>query len=388
MMKNALILFVFSLVIALHGCKEDEDAVDEVQGFYLEKTSIEEGAATISLQIPVKLMGSIVSTLKVPYKLMEGTAKFGSDVVSKQGELEFQSENLQTNLAVEIVGDSHFELTESFELVITYNSVDYRYIIDIANDDPMGEILKADDGFYTPDAYESMKVVWKDEFGGTTLNSLDWGYDLGNGCSVGNCGWGNRELETYTNSPENIKLDNGKLVITALESSGAYTSSRIKTQGKVNVKFGRIDVRAKLPKGQGIWPAIWMLGENIQTVGWPVCGEIDIMELVGHQPSQTHGTVHFNSNGYKSSTGSTSLAQGDFSDQFHVFTIVWDKTQITWYVDNKPFKTYTYPDSSSPFTNTFFFIMNVAVGGNWPGPPNQTTVFPQQMVVDYIRVFQ
>ncbi len=175
MMKNALILFVFSLLIALPGCKKDEDVADDVQGFFLEKTSIEEGATTSGMQVPVKLMGSIVSTLKVPYKLTEGTAKFGSDVVSKQGELEFQNGNLQTNLTVEIVGDSHFELTESFELVITYNSVDYRYIIDITNDDPMGDILKAADGFYTPDVYESMKVVWKDEFGGTTLNSVDWG---------------------------------------------------------------------------------------------------------------------------------------------------------------------------------------------------------------------
>ena len=171
-MKNALILFVFSLLIALPGCKKDEDVADDVQGFFLEKTSIEEGATTSGMQVPVKLMGSIVSTLKVPYKLTEGTAKFGSDVVSKQGELEFQNGNLQTNLTVEIVGDSHFELTESFELVITYNSVDYRYIIDITNDEyrileeykkrvPKPPIPLGTRGVFNGTKYEVMGYVYR-----------------------------------------------------------------------------------------------------------------------------------------------------------------------------------------------------------------------------------
>jgi beta-glucanase (GH16 family) len=389
-MKKILFLFPVLLLLILPGCNEDETNV--VNSFSIDKTALNEGSAINKQTINVTLIGSLNSTVKVVYKVREGTAKAGLDLTTTEGELEFSNGKLSADLTVEILGDTHLEIGESFDIVLTYNATDYIATVEIADDDVIENILTADDGFYTPDAYPSMKVAWKDEFDGAQLSTVNWSYEIGKGCDVGICGWGNNKLQSYTNLPENIKIDNGKLLITALKTGeGSYTSARIKTQEKAVMKFGRIDIRAKLPKGQGIWPAIWMLGENINVAGsgWPVCGEIDIMEVVGHKPAELVGTVHYSSDGYKYSSSSTTLSSGDFSDKFHVFSIVWDRNKIAWYLDNKLFKEFINTSISGyPFNKPFFFIMNVAVGGNWPGPPDATTVFPQEMVVDYIRVFQ
>jgi beta-glucanase (GH16 family) len=165
------------------------------------------------------------------------------------------------------------------------------------------------------------------------------------------------------------------------------------TQGKKTFKFGRIDIRAKLPVGKGIWPALWMLGSSISTVSWPACGEIDIMELVGTFPSRVTGTMHWKAlNGNATNKGANyNLVSGDFSQQFHVYSIIWTENNIKWYVDDQLFLTNTSFDVGSanyPFNANQFFIFNVAVGGNWPGPPDNTTSWPQRMFVDYVRVFQ
>ena len=219
-----------------------------------------------------------------------------------------------------------------------------------------------------------------------------WDYDIGIGNADTGPGWGNNELQNYTDDPENAFIENSNLVIRAKKDDGKYTSARLTTKDKKEFKFGRIDVRAKLPQGQGIWPAIWMLGENIDDVSWPACGEIDIMELVGHTPKTVHGTAHWGLRGEPSTykTGSTSR-ENNFSESFHVFSIVWEFNEITWYLDETKFHSFSSDQTQGkpyPFNNEFFFIMNVAVGGNWPGNPDDTTVFPQEMIVDYIRVFQ
>ncbi len=168
-----------------------------------------------------------------------------------------------------------------------------------------------------------------------------------------------------------------------------YTSARMKTQGLKEFKYGRVDIRAKLPIGQGIWPALWMLGANINDVDWPKCGEIDIMELVGHEALTTHGTYHWDNNGHQYIGGKISLPFGTFADDFHIFSIIWDEQKIQWLLDETPF--YTGNISAPEFSEfhlPFFFIFNVAVGGNWPGYPDETTTFPKKMYVDYIRVYQ
>jgi beta-glucanase (GH16 family) len=163
------------------------------------------------------------------------------------------------------------------------------------------------------------------------------------------------------------------------------------TQGKKEFKYGRVDIRAALPKGQGIWPALWMLGKSINTVGWPACGEVDIMEMVGGagRENTVHATAHWFHTAYASYTGHTTLSQGTYSDKFHVYSITWNEQFITWYVDDVEYhKIDITPAELSEFREQFFLIFNVAVGGNWPGNPDSSTQFPQHMIVDYVRVFQ
>jgi hypothetical protein len=385
-MKRIALVSIFALILGF-SCDDKETVVT---GITMDQYSVTEGNGTASKSFTVSIVGEINSTVQVRYELQPNSAKEGTDFIINEGTLEFSPGNTHKSVSFDIVGDNHKEITEEFTIIFEFSGTQYIAPIQIMDDDPIEPILIAEDGYYTPGEYPSMKLAWGDEFDGAALNSASWTHEIGNGCSVGICGWGNNELQVYTDKTENLIVDNGKLVITARqEAGGGYTSARIKTENKRELKFGRIDVRAKLPKGQGLWPAIWMLGENIDIVGWPSCGEIDIMELRGGSPATVDGTVHYNSDGYKYNSSSTTLSSGDFSEKFHVFSIVWDFNTITWYVDNKEFKKFNNSNIASwPFNKPFFFIMNVAVGGNYGGPPNGTTVFPQQMTVDYIRVFQ
>jgi beta-glucanase (GH16 family) len=211
---------------------------------------------------------------------------------------------------------------------------------------------------------------------------------------IGGSGWGNNELQYYTNNTTNAMVNNGLLTITALkESYGGrqYTSARITTQNKFTFKYGRVEARIKLPYGQGIWPAFWMLGANFSSVGWPTCGEVDIMEMVGGtgKDNRVYSTLHWDNGGHQEYGSSYSLSPGIFADDFHVFSIEWDENKIRSYVDGNPFFVIDItPAFLSEFHQNFFLIMNVAVGGNWPGSPNASTVFPQTMQVDYVRVYQ
>ncbi len=236
---------------------------------------------------------------------------------------------------------------------------------------------------------QNWSLVWSDEFKNTGLpDYTKWEYDVG-----GN-GWGNNELEYYTKScPENARIKNGILIITAIkENYGGmnYTSARLKTQGKASWKYGKIEARIKLPYGKGIWPAFWMLGNKFSAVGWPACGEIDIMEMVGGTKGDNtiHGAVHWDENGHASDVGKTSLSSGIFADDFHVFSIEWDSQTIKWFLDGQQYLAIDItPQALSEFHNEFFIILNLAVGGNWPGSPDSITVFPQTMEVDYVRIY-
>ncbi len=245
-------------------------------------------------------------------------------------------------------------------------------------------------GYFTPENYAGYNLAWADEFNGNSLDLSSWTYEVGRG----EWGWGNNELQYYHEGEKNAIVKDGKLTITAKEESAGdanYTSARLVTKGKRAFQFGRIDIRARLPKGQGLWPALWMLGSNIDQVSWPACGEIDIMELVGHKPNEVLGTAHwgnsvpstFNSKKYR-------LAAGDFSDSFFVYSLIWEENKMEWYVNDIKYQTITPSNTGSiyPFNNPFFFIFNIAVGGNLPGSPDASTRFPQTMEVDYIRVFQ
>jgi beta-glucanase (GH16 family) len=238
------------------------------------------------------------------------------------------------------------------------------------------------------------RLVWSDEFAGADGTGIDrtkWTPE------TGGSGWGNHELEYYTDTTNNAYIQSGSLVIQAnQESSGTrnYTSARLKTQDKFTQKYGRFEARIKLPQGQGIWPAFWMLGDNINQPGfaWPNCGEIDIMENIGKEPSIVHGTIH--GPGYSGGNGlgaQYTLPSGKFADDYHVFAIEWGPDAIRWYVDGNLYETRTPADATGKtwvFDHPFFIILNLAVGGDWPGNPDATTVFPQKMLVDYVRVYE
>lgn len=244
-------------------------------------------------------------------------------------------------------------------------------------------------GASSPTSYPNMTLAWADEFDGKSLNTAHWSFETGNGSN----GWGNNELQFYRT--ENTSIQNGHLVITAKKEpfgGREFTSSRIITKGKKEFRYGRIDIRAALPKGQGLWPALWMLGANFDTVSWPACGEIDIMEMIGGngRENTVHGTVHWQNAGKHAMFGGQfSLPSGTLADQFSVYSIVWEANSIRWFIDNRQYHVIdTSPAELDEFRRSFFFIFNVAVGGNWPGSPNESTAFPQHLIVDYVRIFQ
>lgn len=242
-----------------------------------------------------------------------------------------------------------------------------------------------DSGYFSALTYPGYDLVWQDEFNGSSVNSDDWTFETGGE-------WFNNELQYYRT--ENAWVSEGVLTIEARKENyggHAYTSSRMKTENKRIFKYGRVDIRAVLPEGQGLWPALWTLGNNIGSVGWPACGEIDIMEMVGGsgRENTVHSTLHWEENGHASYGLSYTSTGKNFHEKYHVFSIIWDETQIRSFVDDKQYFVIDItPSGLSEFHHEHFFIFNVAVGGIWPGNPDATTKFPQQMKVDYIRVFQ
>jgi beta-glucanase (GH16 family) len=237
------------------------------------------------------------------------------------------------------------------------------------------------------------QLVWSDEFNdaaGAQPDASKWTYDLGNG--PGQDGWGNQELQVYTNNPENVSMDGaGNLVLTALRNGGSFTSARIKTQGLFAQQYGRFEARLKTPYGPGLWPAFWMLGSNIETVSWPQCGEIDIMEIRGQSPHIMQGTIH--GPGYSGGNPITkgyALQNARFDTDFHLFAIEWDAAKIDFFVDDYLYQRIERADVPGEwvYDQAFFMILNVAVGGNYVGFPTDQTPFPQKMIVDYVRVYQ
>jgi beta-glucanase (GH16 family) len=245
-------------------------------------------------------------------------------------------------------------------------------------------------------------LAWSDEFDGPAGAPVDGAKWVG---ETGGEGWGNQELQHYTTRAENVSLDGGgRLVITARAEppdypyrcwygTCRYTSARLKTKGRFEPTYGRVEARIRIPRGQGIWPAFWMLGANIDQVGWPRCGEIDVMENIGREPAIVHGTLHGPGYSGGSSIGGTyTLASGSFSDDYHVFAVEWRPGEVRWLVDESEYRRTTPADlpvgTTWVFDHPFFLLLNVAVGGAWPGDPDASTVLPQQMLVDYVRVYR
>ena len=250
---------------------------------------------------------------------------------------------------------------------------------------------------FAPESNKKWVLTWSDEFdgpNGATPDAAKWVV------KIGGKGWGNNELQYYTSRRQNIRQEKGKLVIEAIKekftdadgSEHAYTSGRVSTDGRFSQQYGRFEARMKIPSGHGIWPAFWLLGDNFTTKGWPSCGEIDILESLGSAPSKVLGSLH--GPGYfagKSITGSYTLSKGRFSDKFHVFSVEWEPKAIRFYVNGHLYAARTAadlpPEKPWVYDHPFNVILNLAVGGNLPGSPNDSTDFPQRMLVDYVRVY-
>jgi beta-glucanase (GH16 family) len=239
------------------------------------------------------------------------------------------------------------------------------------------------------------QLIFNQDFSqATSIDTNVWNFEIGNGQN----GWGNNELEYYTN--KNAYISDGNLVIEAKKepiNGYDYTSARMNTMGKFDFEYGKVVIEAKLPQGQGIWPAFWMLGNNINQVGWPNCGEIDMMELLGNNPSKVYGTVHGPISGGVGVGGNYTLPSGSFADSYHTFTFIWNKEAMGWYIDDsatpyffitKPYIESHYGPQEWVYDHPFFLLINLAIGGNWPGNPNSSTIFPQKMYIKYIKIYQ
>ncbi len=336
------------------------------------------------------------SAVSVDYTLVDGTATAPKDYVASSGNISIPANETRASVNVQITGDQTNLRQANLQFTIQLSN---PKLCTLGTSTATGTIVTEDGtylptentGYTTPLTYPGYTLVWSDEFSGDALDLNVWNQELGTGSG----GWGNNELEYYTNSLKNTFVSDGNLIIEARREelgNSKYTSGRMTTYDKKAFKFGRIDIRAKVPVGKGIWPALWMLGSNINSAGWPACGEIDIMELIGTYPSTVYGTMHWGSSGVHKSKGlSYALSTGDFSNEFHVFSIIWKLDSISWYIDDQPYLETSVSDTGAsdyPFNADQFFIFNVAVGGNWPGSPDNTTTFPERMFVDYIRVFQ
>jgi beta-glucanase (GH16 family) len=231
---------------------------------------------------------------------------------------------------------------------------------------------------------QQWELVWSDEFSTDQIDATNWVFETGAG------GWGNNELQNYTNREDNVSCSDGNLMIIANKESyqgSNYTSARMKTYGKHSWTYGKVEARMKMPTEKGVWPAFWMLGNSINTESWPKCGEIDIMEHI-NTDNTIYGTMHWDNNGHASYGGSVKI--NDVT-QFHTYSIEWDSTAIKWFVDDKQFWIGSIAkniNSTNEFHKPFFILLNMAVGGNWPGNPDGTTVFPDTLYVDYVKVYQ
>lgn len=394
-MLNKALFLISSLFILCPGCdpkEEIEEIIPMIQIYDMEHHEGDEGI--LSLDYPITLEQAHTQDITLYYSTDDASAFQNLDYKKAEGQITIPAGSTEASITFEIISDVIKEANEIFRIRFEADQeVDFSVItptIKIINDDVLLPYDTED--YSTPTSYAGWTAVWADEFNGPEINLEWWKHEIGNGDN----GWGNNELEFYTDAPENSRIENGNLVIEARNdswNSRQYTSARMITKDKKTFGFGRTDIRAKLPYGQGIWPALWMLGINIDQKGWPACGEIDIMELIGNFPSTSQATVHFGSDmsNYKYIGDSYKIFDEIFNDRFHVFSIVREMNQMWFYVDDILIFEFASKDTQGqpyPFNEQFFFIFNVAIGGNWPGNPDASTTFPQYMEVDYIRVFE
>jgi len=386
-------IIYISAVLFFISCKKGGSA-DNGPSVSISFVSQERTTSSSVFHFPVSLSSASSKAVSIHYSTLAGTAVANTDFLPASGTLTIPAGQQHGFIDITVTGDSTRKADQDF-----FVQLDNPQNCTLQTDKATGTIINANGlyypvdntGYSTPNNYPNYTLAWSDEFNTSGISSANWSFEMGN-----NNGWGNNELEYYTDRTQNAFVSSGNLIIEArAESFGGknYTSARMITKSKQAFKFGRIDIRARMPKGKGIWPALWMLGNNIDAVGWPACGEMDILEMLGHEPNKIFGTMHWGNTvqSHASKGSSYTLSAGSFDQQFHVYSLIWKQDDIRVLVDDQEYVHVTSVDvqgSNYPFNSNFFFIFNIAVGGSWPGSPDGTTVFPQRMLVDYVRVFQ
>jgi len=385
-MKLLNYLFVAQSILFLSCSKSDpEPPKVSASDVYITRST-----SASTLEFVVNIDKGASSDVSIQYATKPGTAVENTDFVPASGVLTISAGSKTGSIKVSIIGDSTRKSSQNFSIELSdpKNCILQTTSIKgvISNQD--GLYFPVDNTGYNPPSPSGWTLVWSDEFSGKSINGNNWGFEIGN-----NNGWGNHELEYYTDSPKNAFVSQGNLIIEARGQTiggSNYSSARMITKGKKSFKYGRIDIRAKLPQGKGVWPALWMLGNNIDAAGWPACGEIDMMELLGQEPNKVYGTLHWGATAAAHQSYGTNkvLSTGIFADSFHVYTMIWTQSSISLLIDDVSYFLMDTTVGTLPFNANFFFIFNIAVGGDWPGSPDSSTSFPQRMVVDYVRVYQ
>ena len=338
MMTNRNFITLTLLVLLTAACDKEKTTPIATASISVDDITMNEGnGGTSSMEFTVKLSQALTQEASVRVTTKEGFAKAVEDFQALDQVLIFKAGETAKKATVVIVADDLKEGIDEFQVnlsdAVNCTIFDGIGLGVINNDDT--KIPVNDIGFTSPLTYPGKTLVWSDEFNADALNLNDWRYDVGDGCP--NCGWGNNELQYYTRG-DNVSFGGGKMIVEARKetiSGKNFTSTRLVTMDKQAFKFGRIDIRAKLPKGQGIWPAFWMLGSNFKTAGWPSCGEIDIMEFLGHDQNRVHSTIHYKfGNGPRNTTASL-VNDKPLPDEYHVYTLDWQQDKIRMLIDDK-----------------------------------------------------
>ena len=375
-------LTIFLLLCLFQSCQNDNDLIPRVN---LQWVSGYRQKVDTDFEFVINIPLASKSDASVDYATADGTAVAGVDYLATSGTAVIPAGSLSTSIKVKVKGDSIRKNPQSF--YINYSNPTNctmtltQAVGEIKNDGLYFPV--EDNGYVTPNTYPDYKLVWSDEFNGKSIDENNWTFELGNN------GWGTHELVNYTNRIQNAFVSSGNLIIEARkEDVYGYTSARITTKGKKSFKYGRIDIRAKIPTiPDGVMSSLRMMGSNIDAVGWPNCGEIDIMQLP-HVEYFAYNTLHWtDSLGAARQFGVNNGLGVDGEKKFHVFTAIWDASRIEMYIDDYQTFEMSTNAKSLPFNDYFFFIFNVSIGGDWPGTPSSKAEFPQRMIVDYVRVF-
>jgi beta-glucanase (GH16 family) len=341
------------------------------------------------LDVRVRLNHPTDLPVTITYSTKDSTARSFRDFIPiADTTMVFNPGETEKIINIELISDKVTEFTEGFGLRISNveNALGaFQYLPITIYDDDFNNVYSGEDGFVSQDTIEGMDLVFADEFNAAELNRYIWVYNDPDGT------WAN-QIQQYTFSPDNLKVEEGKLKITAIKDGDNYTSAGINTISRLPIQYGLLQVRAKMPEGAGLWPSIWLLGKSYNGRNWPLCGEIDLAMMYGQRPGQTTGSVDYYLSGDVRREGHYDLPdyKDKFADEYHVFSILWQPDQIEWFVDNHPYTKFNKSTIGDvwPFNNPFWIVISLAVGGNLVGNPDFSTQFPQTLEVDYIRLYR